>query len=192
MSKDRLTFAAMRLGLPGLPTMRAGSRRQRRAGHPPSRARTGRGPGRSSRLAPLVSRRRHHRGLRPGVRLTDRHAARGNPRPDVPPADVHHRRFGGNRLRAVSGLCQSPKDLPNDPGRLSPQTPRLWRRARRACPAKPRATTRFFAGPRPMAQSNFGPAVEQRGRGSHVLLAHAARSLSRRASSTTANVALVP
>jgi hypothetical protein len=71
----------------------------------------------------------------------------------------------------VSGLSQSPKDLQNDPGRLSPQTPRLWRRARRACPAKPRSTTRFFAGPRPMAQSNIGPAVEQRGRGSHVLLA---------------------
>ena len=33
---------------------------------------------------------------------------------------------------SVSGLSQTPKDLQNDPGRLSCETPRLWRSARRA------------------------------------------------------------
>ena len=41
-----------------------------------------------------------------------------------------------NRALGGSGLSQSPKDLQNDLGWLSRETPRLWRRAGRS--ARPR------------------------------------------------------
>jgi hypothetical protein len=90
------------------------------------------------------------RGFELGARLSDRGTARRNPRPDVPPADVHHRLFGVNRPRRVSGRLRpvpEPEDLQNDPGRLSRETPRLWRRAGRAARserdrAQPRVLTR--------------------------------------------------
>ncbi|MFZ9889431.1 MAG: hypothetical protein ACO3JL_18200, partial [Myxococcota bacterium] len=49
----------------------------------------------------------------------------------------------------VSGLSQSPKDLQNDPARLSPQTPRLWRRAGRAARSE-----RYLAQPRVLTGQN--------------------------------------
>ena len=87
--------------------------------------------------------------MMPGSRERSR-----NPRPDVPPAHVHHRLFGVNRLRGVSGLSQSPKDPQTDPGRLSREMPWLWRRAGYA--ARPRHRRAY-----PLV--NTGPEAESPG-----------------------------
>ena len=127
--------AAAKLAKDATPPTSPGPRTRRRGA-------TARGPceGRASRVSPQAH------AARPVPEIRSR-PPEENHRADVPPADVHHRLFGVNRLRGVSGRLWAVPEPERPPERPGPALARdatalAQSRALRASATPPRATPR--------------------------------------------------